>query len=242
MEEASAPVSPRRQSHWFAIAILAGMIALGTCWWVWSSRGAAERELAAKAELGKLGALVVMDADRQHVNSVNLSTLQSPDSLDRAVELLPQLPRIQSLHVEGTAFGDEHAAVVGRLNLLGDLALSNTKITDAALDELQGLSRLDTLYLLETAITSAGLSKISQIDSLKVLDISNTKVTGNFEPLRELTNLKHLLVQNLMLDAAAINAFGECPALSRLTLIGSTYPKEALDELRQKRPELAVDQ
>jgi hypothetical protein len=224
-----------------AAAVVVVLIVAGIGWWLWSSRQAAARELAASDELKKLGALVVMDAGRKHVFSVNLSTLQSPDSLDRAVALLPELPQVQSLHVEGAAFGDQHAAVVGRLAELRDLALSGTKITDAGLDELQGLSRLDALYLVDTAVTDAGIPPLARLDSLKILDISRTKIAGNFEQLRALASLKHLLVQNLTLDAAAMSVFGELPSLSRLTLTNATYPQEALAELRQKRPELAID-
>jgi hypothetical protein len=234
-------VQSRRPSLWLPIVLVVAAVAAGIGWWLWSSRQAAAREVATKAELDKLGALVVMDAARKHVNSVNLTTLQSPESLDRAIELMPTLSQVQSLHVEGGAFEDKHAAVVGRLGKLKDLALSGTKITDAALEHLQGLSQLDTLYLVDTAITSAGIPAIARLDSLKVLDISQTKVTGNFEPLRDLSSLKHLLVGGLTLDAAAIEAIGGCPSLSRLTLIEATYPQEAVEQLTQKRPELAID-
>jgi hypothetical protein len=76
---------------------------------------------------------------------------------------------------------------------------------------------------------------------LKILSISRTKVTGNFEPLRDLPSLLHLLVEELTLDAAALNVFGELPSLTRLTLRNATYPQEALEQLRQKRPELPID-
>jgi hypothetical protein len=230
----------RRQS-WIAVAVaLAGLVAV-FAWWRHASRQAAERELAAKTELAELGALVVMDVERKHVSSVNLSTLKSPDTLDRAVALLPELTRLQSLHVEGTGFRDEHISVVGRLARLQDLALSNTQITDAALDKLQGLSRLNTIYLVDTALTNAGMPALARIRSLKIIDISATKVTGNFAPLCELPDLGHLLARELALDATALAALAECPALTRLSLQDSTYPQASLDELMQKRPELAID-
>jgi hypothetical protein len=78
--------------------------------------------------------------------------------------------------------------------------------------------------------------------SLKILDLSGTKIEGNLAPLRDLSELKHLLVQELSLDAAALAAIGDIPALSRLTLRGANYPPEALAQLRKARPELAVDE
>jgi hypothetical protein len=208
---------------------------------MWASRQAAARERAVKTELGKLGALVVMDAGREHVYSVNLSTLQSPESLDQAVAMLVDLPQLHSLHVDGTAFGDEHAATVGRITSLVDLSLINTPITDAALEKLPGLSRLDTLYLVDTAVTNAGVPALARIRSLKILDLSGTKVSGNLQPLSALPSLQHLVAQQLSLDAAAIHAISEFPTLTRLTLRESTYPEDALNQLTEKRPALAID-
>ncbi len=236
----TAKKSPRR-AFWIAAAVAVTAVVALFAWWLYASRQAAERELAAKAELTKLGALVVMDVERKHVNSVNLSTLKSPDTLDRAVALLPGLTRLQSLHVEGTAFRDEHVSVVARLGRLQDLALSNTEITDAALERLQELSRLNTIYLVDTAVTSAGMPALARIRSLKIIDVSGTKVTGNFAPLCELSDLGHLLARELTLDATALAALAECPALTRLSIQDSTYPQASLDELTQKRPELAID-
>jgi hypothetical protein len=232
--------SPRRQ-FWVALAVALAVVVALFAWWLYASRQAAERELAAKTELAQLGALVVMDVGRKHVSSVNLSTLKSPDTLDRAVALLSDLTRLQSLHVEGTAFRDEHIAVVGRIASLQDLALSNTEITDAALDKLRGLSRLNTIYVVDTALTNAGMPALARISSLKIIDISGTKVTGNFAPLCDLPDLGHLLARELTLDAAALPALAECPALTRLSIQASTYPQAALDELMQKRPTLSVD-
>ena len=106
-------------------------------------------ELAAKSELTKLGALVVMDADRKHVNSVNLSTLKSPRTLDQAVELLRPLVSLGSLNAAGTMFQDAHARVVGQLASLQDLVLSHAAITDSAVENLHSLSRLKSIHLAE---------------------------------------------------------------------------------------------
>jgi hypothetical protein len=221
--------------------VLLAVVAGGVAWWMYAAGKASEREAAAKAELTELGALMAMDSQREHVNSVNFATLKSPDTLDRAVELLPALGQLKSLNVQGTQFGDKHAAIVGQLGSLQDLALSSTQITDSGLEKLVGLSRLNAMYLVDTPVTNAGLPALAQLDSLKILDLSQTKVTGNFGAFRELPQLQHLLVQKLTLDAAAIAAIGQIPNLSRLTLWEATYPEEALSQLEQKKPNLAID-
>jgi hypothetical protein len=235
-----SPPPPRRQ-RLIVAAILLAIIAAALAWWLRPGGPASEQELAAKAELTTLGALLVPDSERIHVNSVNLATLKSPESFDRAIELLPALGHIHSLNVDGTPFGDKHAATVGRLETLQDLVLSNTAITDAALDKLSGLSQLKTIYLANTGVTNAGLPLIGRLGSLKIVDISGTKVTGGLEPLCQLSELNWLVAQRLALDAAAIGAIGECERLSRLSLRETTCPDEAVSELMQKKPALAID-
>jgi hypothetical protein len=228
---------------WIAVVVVVlAVVAVGLAYWFWSGGQASEEELAAKAELSNLGALPAMDAQRIHVGSINLSTLKSPDTLDRAIELLAELPNLQSLNVDGTKFQDAHAEAVGELDSLENLVLSNTAISDAALAKLEGLSDLTTLYLIGTEVTNAGMPALAQLRSLKILDLSGTKVTGNLSPLRELPNLEHLLVQNLTLDAAAIDAIAEFPSINRLSIRESTYPEESLAQLKQKKAGLAIDE
>jgi hypothetical protein len=224
------------------LALAASISAAALASWLVFSDRVSERELAAKAELTRLGALVVMDAQRKHVASVNLSTIQSPERLGRAMELLPALTHIESLHLDGTRFGDGDAGVVGRLASLQDLVLNQTAITDTGLEKLAGLSRLKTIHLVDTPVTNAGLQSLGHLRALAVIDLSGTKVTGGFEPLAQLPELTWLVAQRLSLDAAAIAALGECPSLSRLRLRGSTCPPEAIDELMRKKPGLTIDQ
>jgi Leucine-rich repeat (LRR) protein len=219
------------------------LAALGAGFAAWKFIGdrTSETELAAKAELTSLGALVAMDAQRKHVASVNLSTLKSPDTLDRAIELMTALPRLASLNVDGTKFRDEHAVTVGRLSGLQDLVLNNTAITDLALERLEGLPQLKTIHLAETAVTNAGMPSLGRLQALNIIVLAGTKVTSGFEPLVKLPALTWLDVRRLSLDAAAIAALGDCQNLSRLTLSGTSYPPEALKLLTQKRPNLSID-
>ena len=232
--------------RWIAVAIAVAVIVLtalaaSSAWWFYSRGQVSPEELAAKSELTTLGALVVMDPERKFVNSVNLATLKSPETFDRAVELLPALARVKSLNFNATPFRDEHAPSVARIGNLQDLVLNNTAVTDAAIEMLAGLSGLSTLYLVNTNVTSAGLPAIGQMDSLKILDLSGTKVAGDFEPLQELSELNWLVAQRLSLDAAAITALGKCQGLTRLTLKETTVPEQAVSQLQRERPSLTID-
>ena len=237
------PGSPPRSRglRWVVAITVLAVLAVGSAWWFLSGRAASPQELAAKAELTTLGALVVMDPQRTYVNSVNLATLKSPETIDRAIELLPALRRIKSLNVDGTPFRDEHAPVVAQLANLQDLVLSNTAITDAGIEKLAGLSGLTTLYVVNTSVTSSALPAIARLGSLKIIDLSGTKVTGDLEPLQELPDLSWLLARGLSLDAGAIDALGKCQGLTRLTLTDAKVPEEAISQLERDRPKLAID-
>ena len=88
--------------------------------------------------------------------------------------------RLGLCYALGSHSGEEHDAIVGQLTNPQDLVLSQSSITDAALETLQGLSRLTTIYLADTPVTNAGIPAIARLRSLKIIDLSGTKVTGNW--------------------------------------------------------------
>lgn len=245
MSNSPESVSPAARRSWRAWAVpalavlFAAVAAIG--WWLRDGRTASAEEVAARAELTKLGALVVMDAGRTHVAGVTLSTIQSPDRLERAIQLLPSLTHINSLNAEQTPVGDEQARVIGGLSSLQDLVLSHTGISDAAVKSLAGLSNLRSLHLANTGLTNAAIPELTRLTSLTILDISGTKVTGNFETLPNLTKLNWLVVRGLPLEGEAIAAVANCPNLHRLSLTAAGSDPEALAKLEQQRPELAID-
>lgn len=206
------------------------------------SRAPSAAEVSAKAELGKLGALVVMDSDRAHVAGVNLATLQAPEKIAEAVKLLPALTQINSLNAEGTGIGDGDMAEIAKLTSLRDLVLSHTKITDSEFEKLQSLKNLQALHVADTAITNASISTVGRLTSLAVLDLSGTKITGNFTPLQNLAKLNWLVLRNLSLDAAALTSLSDCKSLRRLSLNDTKCPPEAVETLRKERPDLSIDQ
>lgn len=238
--QGTSPVIRRTPAIIAATLVLAATGA-ALAWWLRGDSQADLKELSAKAELTRLGALVVMDSARKHVASVNLSTLKSPESLDEAISMLPAFTRLSSLNGDGAMLRDDQARSLSQLASLEDLVLSHTGITDSALKSLPQLGRLKTIHLADTGVTNASLLVLGRLRALTIIDLSGTKVTGNFETLRDLTNLNWLVLNRLTLDAASIAAIGDCPNLSRLTLKGATCPADALQQLAEKRPNLAID-
>jgi Leucine-rich repeat (LRR) protein len=200
-----------------------------------------QREMAAAHEIGALGALVVMDAAGSHVSSINLSTIPTPESLTKAVELLPALGYATSLDASRTKLGDEHLAAVGQLSQLTTLAINETDVTDQALARLSGLTNLQALYLAKTAVSNDGVDSLAKLTGLHILDLSATKVTDHLEPLTKLPQLEWLLLRETNLQDSALPELAGCAKLSRLSLEGAKHSADSLAQLKKALPSLAVD-
>jgi hypothetical protein len=237
----AVPPSESRPSRRLAIVLIVAAAALGLAYWLWSSHQSQAAEDAAARELQEIGALVVKDSAGRHVASVNLSTLQSPDALSKALQLLPALRYLTSLDASRTSIGDDQLEGVGQLSSLNSLSLIETSIGDAGARHLSGLTNLEALHLASTQISGEALSALSGLTSLRVLDLSATKVAGNLAPLAKLPQLEWLVLRSLTLDDDALQSLADCQSLRRLTLEESKFAKESADALRRALPELQID-
>lgn len=110
------------------------------------------------------------------------------DTLDAATiaKLETGADKIAWLTFEGSAFGDEAAAVLPAMPSLTKLNLKDSAITDAGLAELPELASLVWLNLFGTDITDAGLDALKQYTTLEKLYLTGTKVTADgVKALRE---------------------------------------------------------
>jgi len=237
-ESVSAPAR-RPSAYGIVLLIIAAAMALG--YWFWSDRENRADEQAAAKALQELGALVIMDGDRTHVASVNLSTIQSPDALAKAIEHLPALNHLNSLDASRTEIEDKHLRIIDEMTSLNSLSLSETKITDDGARRLAGLDNLEALHLASTQITGDAINALGALKNLRILDLSATKVAGNLAPLAELPQLEWLVLRDLTLDEDALQPLGASPSLRRLSLGGSKYPAASIDVLKRALPELSVD-
>jgi Leucine-rich repeat (LRR) protein len=240
-DDSLQPSARGSRRPYLLVAVLVAVVAVGLIVWaltVQQNRIAEER--AAKA-LAELGAIVVMDGSRTHVASVNLSTVVSPESLAKAIELLPAMTELGALDVSRTAITDRELATVGQLTSLESLALGQTAISDGGLKQLAGLTQLRSLNLTRTPISGAGLSALSDFSRLKILDLSATKTADNLGPLARLPQLDWLVLRDVTLTEDALSDLSASESLTRLTLEGSKYPAESLRQLQQALPELSVD-
>ena len=237
---------------WYGIGLfIAVVVAAVVLIWPLLPTRASDDELAAKAGLQKLGALVVMDSQQNHVSSVNLSTMQlqpvegkeaaQEGKLEQAIELLADLPYLSTLDASRTAFGDSHAEKIGALTQLKSLVLTESQISDAGLAYFTELDDVQSLILSSTKISGAGLSAIGKMSDIKVLDLSNTNVTGSLDPLANLGSLDWLVLRSLTLEENALTPLAGCKSLGRIGLVETTVSDATVEAFKALRPAVAID-
>jgi hypothetical protein len=234
--------STSARARWLPVVAIAACVLIGLLAWLWHGRQATARELAAKSALADLGAIVVMDGNRKHVASLNLSTLSDAEKLDKALEHVPHLIYLSSFDASRTAIRDEQLKQVGTLSGLETLTLTSTSISDAGIAHLERLKKLQALHLPGTKISSSGLNALSSLKALKVLDLSATSVSGNLGQLSSLPQLDWLVLRNLTLEDDTLGELAGCEQLRRLSLEGSQYDQESFEKLRQTLPTIDVTQ
>jgi len=86
---------------------------------------------------------------------------------------------LNGLWVDVSPFTDfALAEIASRHSELQELYASGTRLTDAAMDDLQKLTRLKTLDLAKTAVTDAALPKLAKLTQLREINLKSTKVTA----------------------------------------------------------------
>ncbi len=88
----------------------------------------------------------------------NLSILNCPGITDQGFSALRGSKSLTDLRADGTAFGDSAAAAVADLKNIINLSLKNTQLTDAGLARLTVLTKLGDLQVSDTKVTEEGIA------------------------------------------------------------------------------------
>ena len=97
---------------------------------------------------------------------------------------------VVSISATSRDFGDDDMLAIGQLKGIEDLALNETRVSDAGLVHLVGLRRLRHLALEDTDISDAGIVHLKKLKQLEGLATSGTRITpaGVAELRRALPN------------------------------------------------------
>ena len=96
-----------------------------------------------------------------------LSLMTSSSASDNDLALLPELPTIEVLWLDGKQVTPTAVSHLQKLTKLTQLHVSGVEITDSSLELLAGLSQLEFLGLSGTDITPSGLGTLKRFPKLK---------------------------------------------------------------------------
>ena len=181
-------------------------------------------EAPAAARLKELGVLVVMDAGREHVASVNFAAVQDEQKRAEAFLQLGRLPYLTALDVSRTNPTREHLETLASATRLQSLTASNVPLTDEDLLLLAGLSRIESLQLPGTGVTAAGVETLGRFRSVKILNLSATKVNGGLEPLARLPELNWLVLNQVTIEDDSLASLAPRPKLGAVKPNGQHLP------------------
>jgi len=147
----------------------------------------------------------------------NEGTLSGPDG-PRQFGFLQHLPKLESLSLIDSKFGD----------------------TDARF--LREAVNLKTLFLYNSAIGDEGLAQLQHLHKLEFIGLGGTKVTDRgIAYLSSLPQLRYISANDLNLSDAAFESFTKMSALRELELHNTHVYRDGIERLRRAMPKCRIN-
>lgn len=174
----SQPVKPRRILLVGFLLVSSGVLTcLVSMNGIKGDVGPNPAKLDAIQRIERLGGFVGIDGEApdQPVWKVDFTNVPVDAA---AIRLLNSFPKLESLHLNNTAIGDDLLKHVGEIRTLKELSLADTKITDVGLKHLIKLDKLEQLDVSGTLITDEGLLQLALLQKLGQVSYADSRVTS----------------------------------------------------------------
>ena len=236
--ELSQTEQPRRKRRWFqfslrTLLIVTTLLAVGTG--LLSQRIARKRkEWDAVQAILRFGAAVRFDRDTSDANATGPSWLREILGKNFFAEVVA----VNVTHVQSE---DELLAKIKELPELVRLQLSDCRITDSGLENLEGLIHLQELSVGGTFITDSGMPRLKQLTDLRWLWLDNTKVSdAGLASLEGLTHLQTLNLQGTYVTDVGLVHLRGLMSLKELYLANSDATEEGVKDLQKALPNCKI--
>lgn len=123
--------------------------------------------------------------------------LEGQQTLELDFKLLTPYKQLRDLSLRGTALCEDSIPLLGALEGLLAVDLSNCELTPAVFEALRRLPKLESLFLENTAIDDDRVAELSKLRRLEGLALTGCPISDKaLEYLAESKTLKMLLVRN----------------------------------------------
>ena len=178
--------------------------------------------------------------------TISISAIDFPASKPintKVLQVLPELPTIQSLNASGTNFSDADLAHLRGQSLLKILRLNGTRVIGDRFSHLVGLDVLDFLELAGSPVTDKGLAQLPVFPALTQINLSSTKITD--DGLRRWKKSMGLRTLSLMrvigVTDDGIETLSELKELASLNLVGTSVTTAGVEKLQRLLPKCKID-
>ena len=111
--------------------------------------------------------------------------------------------------------------------------LSETRVSDAGLAQLEGLTALEALHLYETPVSDAGLSQLTGLTALEELSLDGTQVSdAGLANLKGLRALAALSLSDTQVSDAGLSHLKGLTALAEMSLYDTQVSDAGLTHLK----------
>lgn len=170
--------------------------------------------------------------ERFHLASIDLEGIASVTDDD--LSKLSNLQNLDRLCLSNTPISNAAVERLRNLESLRELFLDETPVTDDALSHLYALHNLELLSCQNTAISDTGMNHLRRLRKLRDLYLGKTDITSaGISSLESLRNLKRLNLSQLQIGDEAMPVIGRMTSLTRLWLFMTNVTDSGLHHLTQ---------
>ena len=162
---------------------------------------------------------------------------------DEVAADIAKLGHLKNLNFKGSDVTDEtFKKAASGLDPIS-VILSDTEVTDDAMNAMSGYGRIEAIFLTNTGITDEGLKPIGKLGSITELNLEGTKISS--EGLKHLTGmskLKRLVLNNTAIDDAGLENLKSLSDLSKIDAVDTQITQAGIKAIRDAIPGLAIEQ
>lgn len=136
--------------------------------------------------------------------------------------------------------GQQHPQLLGDRTVIG-VSLRGDFVDNRVCSSLRGLRNLERLYLDQTKVTDAALQELGRLRHLKRLSLRGTPIRGcGLKYLSNVTSLQELNLSKTLITDQAIEDLIRIPGLRKLVIHDTQISQRSIARLRHECPSLEV--
>jgi Leucine-rich repeat (LRR) protein len=176
----------------------------------------------------------VKDDDLKNLKPLTgLLNLELHDNTDVGLEFVKDLPRLQTLRLEGFKITDKGLAHLKGMGELKSLVCFHTEVKGEGVESLKDCPKLENLELTGGAAGGAGLAHLKDLKALKSLNLWASRITDDDTAyLKDLKTLKTLNLWATGISDKALDNIKAMDGLEDLSLMGTGVTDKGVEKLK----------